>query len=237
MLSSLVPMSEYMDRKFPGDKAAYDKAIAESTCLYVGNLSFYTKEEQIAEIFGKAGELERVVMGLDRNEKTPCGFCFVIFKTRQGAERAVSYLNGTMLDERDIRADFDWGYEEGRQYGRGKSGGQMRDEYRTEYDASRGGYGKVMKAELEAMGGGFGSPGFGSPGFGGAGAAGAPYSGGAGGPGARKRARGSGEGAGNGGAGGAGGAKRAREGEAAQTAAAGDSASKFRREEELDEQD
>ena len=31
MLSSLVPMSEYMDHKFPGDKAAYDKAIAEST--------------------------------------------------------------------------------------------------------------------------------------------------------------------------------------------------------------
>ena len=135
--------------------------------LYVGNLSFFTKEEQIAEVFGKAGELDRVVMGLDRNTKTPCGFCFVIFKTRQGAERAVAYLNGTMLDEREIRADFDWGFEDGRQFGRGKSGGQMRDEYRTEYDQERGGYGKVMEAELRGGGGaGFGSPGFGgSPGF------------------------------------------------------------------------
>ena len=31
---------------------------------------------------------------------------------------------------------------EGRQYGRGKTGGQVRDEYRTDYDPGRGGYGK-----------------------------------------------------------------------------------------------
>ncbi|EEE57360.1 hypothetical protein OsJ_07502 [Oryza sativa Japonica Group] len=30
-----------------------------------------------------------------------------------------------MLDDRPIRVDFDWGFEEGRQWGRGRSGGQM----------------------------------------------------------------------------------------------------------------
>ncbi|RRT47919.1 hypothetical protein B296_00031136 [Ensete ventricosum] len=39
-----------------------------------------------------------------------------------------------MLDDRPIRVDFDWGFEEGRQWGRGRSGGQVRDEYRTDYD-------------------------------------------------------------------------------------------------------
>jgi hypothetical protein len=30
-----------------------------------------------------------------------------------------------MLDDRPIRVDFDWGFEEGRQWGRGRSGGQV----------------------------------------------------------------------------------------------------------------
>ena len=67
------------------------------------------------------------------------------------AERAVKYLNGTKLDDREIRIDFDWGYEDGRQFGRGKSGGQVRDEYRTYYDGGRGGYGKLLKTELDAL--------------------------------------------------------------------------------------
>ena len=36
------------------------------------------------------------------------------------------YISGTKLDERIIRCDLDLGYKEGRQFGRGKSGGQVR---------------------------------------------------------------------------------------------------------------
>lgn len=43
----------------------------------MGNLSFYTTEDQIYELFSMCGEVRRVVMGLDRLKKTPCGFCFV----------------------------------------------------------------------------------------------------------------------------------------------------------------
>ena len=35
------------------------------------------------------------------------------------------YVNGTRLDDRIIRTDWDHGFKEGRQYGRGKSGGQV----------------------------------------------------------------------------------------------------------------
>lgn len=35
------------------------------------------------------------------------------------------YVSGTKLDERVIRCDLDLGYREGRQFGRGKSGGQV----------------------------------------------------------------------------------------------------------------
>jgi RNA recognition motif-containing protein len=64
-------------------------------------------------------------MGLDKNARTPCGFCFVVYGTRREASDAVAYISGTLLDDRIIRVDFDWGFVEGRQYGRGISGGQV----------------------------------------------------------------------------------------------------------------
>ncbi|PWI64874.1 hypothetical protein PCL_08507 [Purpureocillium lilacinum] len=121
--------------------------LANATTLYVGNLSFFTSEEQIYELFSKCGEIKRLVMGLDRFQKTPCGFCFVEYYTHQDALDCMKYIGGTKLDERIIRTDLDPGFEEGRQYGRGKSGGQVRDEYREDYDEGRGGVGRAIQAE------------------------------------------------------------------------------------------
>ncbi|TLS23547.1 uncharacterized protein PpBr36_05874 [Pyricularia pennisetigena] len=124
--------------------------LANSTTLYVGNLSFYTTEEQVYELFSKCGEIKRLVMGLDRFNKTPCGFCFVEYYNHQDAVDCMKYIGGTKLDERVIRTDLDPGFEEGRQYGRGKSGGQVRDEYREDYDEGRGGLGRAIQMEREA---------------------------------------------------------------------------------------
>ncbi|KIW62753.1 nuclear cap-binding protein subunit 2 [Phialophora macrospora] len=121
--------------------------LKDATTIYVGNLSFYTTEEQIHELFSKCGEIKRLVMGLDRFQKTPCGFCFVEYYTHQEALDCLKYIGGTKLDERVIRTDLDAGFQEGRQYGRGKSGGQVRDEYRDEFDPGRGGYGRAIDAE------------------------------------------------------------------------------------------
>ncbi|PYH95777.1 small subunit of nuclear cap-binding protein complex [Aspergillus ellipticus CBS 707.79] len=123
--------------------------LKNATTLYVGNLSFYTTEEQIHELFAKCGEIKRLVMGLDRYNKTPCGFCFVEYYTHQDALDCLKYIGGTKLDERIIRTDLDPGFEEGRQYGRGKSGGQVRDEYREEYDPGRGGYGRAYAEDQQ----------------------------------------------------------------------------------------
>lgn len=121
--------------------------LKDAATLYVGNLSFYTTEEQIHELFAKCGEIKRLVMGLDRFNKTPCGFCFVEYYNHQDALDCMKYIGGTKLDERIIRTDLDPGFQEGRQYGRGKSGGQVRDEYRDEYDPGRGGYGRAIADE------------------------------------------------------------------------------------------
>ena len=47
------------------------------------------------------------------------------YYTREAAENCMKYINGTRLDDRIIRTDLDAGFQEGRQFGRGKSGGQV----------------------------------------------------------------------------------------------------------------
>ncbi|KAJ2819672.1 nuclear cap binding complex subunit [Coemansia erecta] len=140
--------STYKDHQYQGSTTQWDKALANTATLYVGNLSFYTTEEQLYEIFSKAGEIKRIIMGLSRNTKTPCGFCFVEYYTHASALECMKYVNGTKLDDRIIRTDLDPGFREGRQFGRGRSGGQVRDEYRQEYDEARGGWGH-MRAKQE----------------------------------------------------------------------------------------
>ena len=55
-----------------------------------------------------------------------------------------SFLNLMSSSLNNFRVDWDAGFIEGRQYGRGKSGGQVRDEYRQDFDGGRGGYGKII---------------------------------------------------------------------------------------------
>ncbi|NWZ14264.1 NCBP2 protein, partial [Agelaius phoeniceus] len=144
---SYAELSQYRDQHFRGTRYDQERLLRKSCTLYVGNLSFYTTEEQIHELFGKSGDIKKVIMGLDKVKKTACGFCFVEYYARGDAENAMRYINGTRLDDRIIRTDWDAGFKEGRQYGRGRSGGQVRDEYRQDYDAGRGGYGKTVQCQ------------------------------------------------------------------------------------------
>lgn len=54
-------------------------------------------------------------MGLDKLNKTPCGFCFVDYYNRADAENAMRFLNGTILDDNTIHTEWDVGFREGRQ--------------------------------------------------------------------------------------------------------------------------
>ncbi|RKP12081.1 hypothetical protein BJ684DRAFT_12012 [Piptocephalis cylindrospora] len=149
LVHHLASPSTYKDHQNHEAEEKQREQLLKTTALYVGNLSFYTTEEQVYELFSRAGEVKRVVMGLDRMKKTPCGFCFVEYYDRQGAVDAMMFINGTKLDDRTIRTDLDAGFVEGRQFGRGRSGGQVRDEYRQEFDAGRGGWGAQIAQKLK----------------------------------------------------------------------------------------
>lgn len=139
--SPSVELGMYRDKQFEGTKTQQEALLRRSTTLYVGNMSFYTTEGQIHELFSRCGDIKRIVMGLDRNKMTPCGFCFVEYFCRVDAESCMRYVNGTRLDDRVIRTDWDVGFQEGRQFGRGRRGGQVRDEFRKDFDGGRGGFG------------------------------------------------------------------------------------------------
>ena len=76
-------------------------------------------------------------MGLDRFQKSPCGFAFVEYSSRADALDAVAFLSGSKLDGKVIRVELDAGFKPGREYGRGASGGQVRDDRRGTIDPKR----------------------------------------------------------------------------------------------------
>jgi RNA recognition motif-containing protein len=76
-----------------GTRREQDRLLYSTSTLYIGNLSFYTTEEQITELFGKCGDLKRVVMGLDKVKRTPCGFCFVEYYTRDSSNNAMRWVS------------------------------------------------------------------------------------------------------------------------------------------------
>lgn len=65
-----------------------------------GNLSFLTTEAQIYELCSLVGPVKRVIMGLNRNSKTPCGFCFVEHYTAEAALENVARVTGLVGESR-----------------------------------------------------------------------------------------------------------------------------------------
>jgi nuclear cap-binding protein subunit 2 len=125
---------EYYDKRSKLSEKEYFSKQKKSTTLYVGNLTAYTKEETLYRIFSMIGPIDRLILGLNKKYMIPCGFCFVIYFTREDAQAAVNLLNKTLLDGNVIRVDFDIGFSEGRQFGRGYQGGQVRDEVKRKGD-------------------------------------------------------------------------------------------------------
>lgn len=66
---------------------------------------------------------------LNTENQNNCLNLIVRYYTRPDAECCMRYVNGTRLDDRIVRTDWDAGFIEGRQYGRGKTGGQVNKIY------------------------------------------------------------------------------------------------------------
>ena len=74
--------------------------------LYVGNIAWSTTEDTLRFTFGQDGRtVTDVHIVTDRDTGRPRGFAFVEMSSDQEAEGAISALDGTELDGRNIRVN------------------------------------------------------------------------------------------------------------------------------------
>ncbi|CAI5444849.1 unnamed protein product [Caenorhabditis angaria] len=77
-----------------------------SKCIGVFNLSTYTTEKDLKEIFGEFGDIERVDLVYDRPSGNSRGFGFIYFYDVEDAAAARDKMSNTDLDGHRIRVDF-----------------------------------------------------------------------------------------------------------------------------------
>lgn len=73
--------------------------------LYVGNLSFHASTDSVRSAFAQMGEVTDVHVVTDRETGRSRGFAFVTMGTQEEANKAISTMNGMMLDGRPLRVN------------------------------------------------------------------------------------------------------------------------------------
>lgn len=81
--------------------------------IFVGNLPFKIKEEELKELFGKYGKVDDVNLIIDKRIGQPKGYGFVVMKVEKEALAAINALNGIELMERVIKVSQSEGNKEG----------------------------------------------------------------------------------------------------------------------------
>lgn len=73
--------------------------------LYVGNLSYRTRDDELRDVFSQAGEVVDVFLPTDRETGRMRGFGFVEFATDEEAQEAIRMFDGYTLDDRQLRVN------------------------------------------------------------------------------------------------------------------------------------
>ena len=100
-----------------------------SSKLYVGNLSYSVRDEDLQQQFSAFGSVQSAKVMMDRDTGRSKGFGFVEMKTDQEAQAAIAGLGGKEMDGRQLTVNEAKPRED---RGRGPGGGR---------GGSGGGYG------------------------------------------------------------------------------------------------
>lgn len=74
--------------------------------IYVGNLSYRTSEDQLAQAFAKFGQVSSTVIVIDRATNRSKGFGFITFDNAAAAQKAVEEMNGKEIDGRTVKVSI-----------------------------------------------------------------------------------------------------------------------------------
>ncbi len=70
--------------------------------IFVGNLNFKTTEDTLRNTFADFGAVDNVHVVIDKYTNRARGFAFVEMPDNDAAQEAISRLNGSTLDQREI---------------------------------------------------------------------------------------------------------------------------------------
>ena len=73
--------------------------------IYVGNLDYNLKEDELSEIFAEYGEVVSVKIVMDRETGRAKGFGFVEMAVESEGDKAVEELDGAELNGRNIKVN------------------------------------------------------------------------------------------------------------------------------------
>jgi RNA recognition motif-containing protein len=73
--------------------------------VYVGNLAFSVKEDELREKFASFGELTEVTIIMDRMSGRSKGFGFVTFADDEAAKKAIAELDGKEFQGRNLKVN------------------------------------------------------------------------------------------------------------------------------------
>ena len=73
--------------------------------IFVGNLDFTTGEDELRQLFGQYGKVDRVTIMTDRDTGRSRGFGFVEMANREEGERAIAGLNGAQVGSRTLNVN------------------------------------------------------------------------------------------------------------------------------------
>lgn len=111
--------------------------------IYVGNIPYTMREEQLADLFRQYGEVKTAKVVIDKASGRSKGFGFVEMED-SAATSAISALNGSEVDGRALRVSEARPREEGGGGGFGGGGGGGRGGFgggRGGHGGGRGGFG------------------------------------------------------------------------------------------------
>lgn len=94
--------------------------------LYVGNISFDTDEQSLADHFAQFGEVKSARVVTDRETGRPRGFGFVDMASSEAGQKAISALNGREFMGRQLTVNEAKPRETSGGYNRGGGGGRNR---------------------------------------------------------------------------------------------------------------
>ena len=81
------------------------KTVGSSSYLYVGNLPYSIRDDELSDLFSDFGAVKSANVIMDRSSGKSKGFGFVEMDDNEEAEKAIQSLNGKEVGGRELRVN------------------------------------------------------------------------------------------------------------------------------------